>query len=90
MGTNSCGMFLAKSFAKSPNVEFALICYPKFLAKIIAENEKMMGKKPQDFADVRKTLNTCCYNYKQHYFLNFSLLNTFIRQVKIRKSCFGC
>jgi hypothetical protein len=63
MRTNSNGKFLTKSFAKSPNVEFTFICYHKFLAKIIAEIEKMMGKKPQGFADVRKTLNTCCYNY---------------------------
>lgn len=58
MGTNSRGMFLAKSFAKLPNVEIAYICDPdaKVLAKTIAEIEKMTGKKPQGFADVRKML----------------------------------
>jgi predicted dehydrogenase len=58
MGTNSRGMFLAKSFAKLPNVEIAYVCDPdaKVLAKTIAEIEKMTGKKPQGFADVRKML----------------------------------
>jgi hypothetical protein len=37
------------------------------LAKTVAEIEKMKGKKPQGFAYVRKMLNTCCYNYRQHY-----------------------
>jgi hypothetical protein len=63
MRTNSNGMFLAKSFAKSPNVEFAFICYPKVMAKTIPKIEKMTSKKPQGFADVRKTLITCCYDY---------------------------
>jgi hypothetical protein len=56
MGTNSRGMFLAKSFAKLPNVEIAYICDPdaNVLAKTIAEIDKMSGKRPQAFAGVRK------------------------------------
>jgi predicted dehydrogenase len=58
MGTNSRGMFLSKTFAKLPNVEVAYVCDPdaKVLAKTIAEIEKMTGKKPQGFSDIRKVL----------------------------------
>ena len=58
MGTNSRGMFLAKGFAKLPNVEVAYICDPDatVLAKTIDEIAKITGKKPVGFADIRKML----------------------------------
>ena len=58
MGTNSRGMFLAKGFAKLPNVEVAYVCDPDatVLAKTIEEIEKITGKKPVGFADIRKML----------------------------------
>ena len=58
MGTNSRGMFLAKGFAKLPNVEVAYVCDPDatVLAKTIDEIEKITGKKPVGFADIRKML----------------------------------
>ncbi|HET6538966.1 MAG TPA: Gfo/Idh/MocA family oxidoreductase, partial [Chryseolinea sp.] len=58
MGTNSRGMFLAKGFAKLPNVEVAYICDPDatVLAKTIDEIGKITGKKPVGFSDVRKML----------------------------------
>ncbi len=58
MGTNSRGLFLAKTFAGLPNVEIAYICDPDsiVLAKTISEIEKLTGKKPKGFADIRKLL----------------------------------
>ncbi len=58
MGVNSRGNFLAKTFAKLPNVEVAYLCDPdaNVLAKNIADIEKITGKKPQGFADIRKLL----------------------------------
>ncbi|MCF2446739.1 Gfo/Idh/MocA family oxidoreductase [Dyadobacter sp. CY345] len=58
MGTNSRGMFLAKTFASLPNVEIAYVCDPdaKVLEKTITEIEKITGKKPQGFSDIRKML----------------------------------
>ncbi len=58
MGANSRGAFLAKTFAKLPNVEVAYICDPdsKVLDKIIPEIEKLTGKRPQGIADIRKLL----------------------------------
>ncbi|MEO7766987.1 MAG: Gfo/Idh/MocA family oxidoreductase, partial [Ferruginibacter sp.] len=58
MGTNSRGMFLAKTFAGLPNVEIAYICDPDatVLAKTIAEIEKLTGKKPQGISDIRELL----------------------------------
>ncbi|TCD28361.1 Gfo/Idh/MocA family oxidoreductase [Pedobacter psychrodurus] len=58
MGVNSRGDFLAKNFAKLPNVEIAYICDPdaKVLARAIEAIAKLTGKKPQGFADVRKML----------------------------------
>ncbi len=58
MGTNSRGMFLAKAFAKLPNVDVAYICDPDatVLAKTIKEIESIRGKKPEGFADIRKML----------------------------------
>jgi len=51
MGTNSRGMFLAKGFAKLPNVEVAYICDPDatVLAKTIDEIAKITGKKQVGF-----------------------------------------
>ncbi len=58
MGTNSRGMFLAKSFAKLPNVEVAYICDvdSKVLERSIGEIEKITGKRPKGFSDIRKLL----------------------------------
>ncbi len=58
MGTNSRGLFLAKTFAKLPDVEVAYICDPdaNVLAKTIKEIEAITGKKPQGIADIRKLL----------------------------------
>ena len=58
MGTNSRGAFLTKTFAAIPNVEIGYICDPDatVLAKTIAQVEKMTGKKPQGFSDIRKML----------------------------------
>ena len=58
MGTNSRGLFLAKTFAKFSNVEIAYICDPdsKVLEYTISEIEKITGKKPQGFSDIRKLL----------------------------------
>src|SRR5688572_17197329 len=58
MGTNSRGMFLAKAFAKLPNVEVAYICDPDatVLSKTINEIGTLTGKKPTGFADIRKML----------------------------------
>jgi predicted dehydrogenase len=58
MGTNSRGMFLAKAFAKLPNVEVAYVCDPDatVLAKTISEIAALTGKKPVGFADIRKML----------------------------------
>src|SRR5688500_17648707 len=53
MGTHSRGVFLAKGFAKLPNVEVAYICDPDatVLAKTIIEIGTLTGKKPVGFAD---------------------------------------
>jgi predicted dehydrogenase len=58
MGTNSRGMSLSKSFSALPNVEVAYICDPdeQVLAKTVAEMEKITGKRPATFKDVRKLL----------------------------------
>ncbi len=58
MGTNSRGMFLSRTFAKIPGVEIAYICDPdsKVLDKTISEIEKITGKRPQAFTDIRKLL----------------------------------
>lgn len=58
MGTNSRGLFLAKSFARLPNVEIAYICDPDkdVLQKTIAEIEKITGKKPKGIDDIRRLL----------------------------------
>ncbi|CCH53431.1 Glycosyl hydrolase family 109 protein [Fibrisoma limi BUZ 3] len=58
MGTNSRGAFLAKTFAKLPNVEIGYVCDPDatVLARTISEIEKLTGKKPQGFSDIRRML----------------------------------
>lgn len=58
MGTNSRGLFLAKTFAKLPNVEVGYICDvdQKVVDKTVAEIEKLTGKKPQGVTDIRKLL----------------------------------
>lgn len=58
MGTNSRGLFLAKTFAGLQNVEIAYICDPDstVLEKTINEIEKLTGKRPKGFADIRKLL----------------------------------
>ncbi len=58
MGTNSRGMYLAKTFAGLSDVEVAYICDvdATVLQKTIAEIEKLTGKKPQGFTDLRKLL----------------------------------
>lgn len=58
MGTNSRGAFLAKSFAKLPNVEVAYICDPdaNVVEKTCSDIEKQTGKRPKGFADIRKLL----------------------------------
>lgn len=58
MGTNSRGLFLAKSFARIPDVEIGYICDPdaNVLAKTISEVAAITGKKPVGFADIRKML----------------------------------
>lgn len=58
VGTNSRGFFLAKMFAQMPNVEVGYVCDvdSKVLEKTVAEIEKLTGKKPKGFTDVRKML----------------------------------
>ncbi|WP_276481518.1 Gfo/Idh/MocA family protein [Paraflavitalea pollutisoli] len=58
MGTNSRGSFLAKTFAGLPNVEIAYICDPDatVLEKTIGDLEKLTGKRPRGFADIRQLL----------------------------------
>lgn len=58
MGTNSRGFFLATMFAKMPDVEVGYICDvdSKVLEKTVAEIEKLTGKKPKGFTDIRKML----------------------------------
>ncbi|MEZ0487469.1 Gfo/Idh/MocA family protein [Fibrella aquatica] len=58
MGSNSRGFFIAKLFAQLPNVEVGYVCDvdTNVVAKTSAEIEKMTGKKPKAFTDVRKML----------------------------------
>ncbi len=58
VGTNSRGFFLAKMFAQIPNVEIGYVCDvdSNVVDKTVAEIEKMTGKKPKGFKDVRKLL----------------------------------
>ncbi|ULQ56995.1 Gfo/Idh/MocA family oxidoreductase [Flavihumibacter rivuli] len=58
VGTNSRGFYLAKMLALLPNVEIGYVCDvdANVLAKTIAEIEKVSGKKPKGYNDVRKLL----------------------------------
>lgn len=58
VGANSRGAFLAQAFAKLPNVEVGYICDVDSMVveKNIAAVEKLTGKKPKGFTDVRKLL----------------------------------
>lgn len=58
MGTNSRGLFLAKSFAGLPNVEIGYVCDADAAVreKTMAELEKLTGKKPQGVTDLRTLL----------------------------------
>ncbi|KIC95708.1 Gfo/Idh/MocA family protein [Flavihumibacter solisilvae] len=58
VGTNSRGFYLARMFATIPNVEIGYVCDVDelVLAKTVAEIEKLTGKKPKAFKDVRKLL----------------------------------
>lgn len=58
MGSNSRGFFLAKMYAQLPNVEVGYVCDvdSKVVEKTSAEIEKMTGKRPKGFTDVRKML----------------------------------
>ncbi|GAB4112548.1 MAG: Gfo/Idh/MocA family oxidoreductase [Thermoflexibacter sp.] len=58
MGTNSRGFFVARMFAKLPNVEIGYICDvdSKVLEKTIADIEKVSGKRPKGYTDIRKML----------------------------------
>jgi predicted dehydrogenase len=58
VGTNSRGFYLARMMAKMPNVEVAYVCDvdEKVVEKTVADIEKVSGKKPKGFKDVRKLL----------------------------------
>lgn len=58
MGVNSRGEFLAKQLASFPEVEIAYICDvdSKVLDRVIPEVEKISGKRPERFTDIRKLL----------------------------------
>lgn len=58
MGINSRGHYLARMFAQLPDVEVGFICDVDEIAlnKTVAEIEKLTGKKPKSFKDVRLML----------------------------------
>ncbi len=58
MGSNSRGFFLAKMYAQLPNVEVGYVCDvdSKVVEKTSAEIEKITGKRPKGYTDVRKML----------------------------------
>src|SRR5688572_32422658 len=58
MGVNSRGHFLATMFSKLPDVEVAFLCDPdrNALNKTTEAVEKISGKKPEGFEDLRKLL----------------------------------
>ncbi len=58
VGANSRGAFLAQAFAKLPGVEVGYICDvdSTVTEKNIAAIEKLTGKRPAGFTDVRKLL----------------------------------
>lgn len=58
MGTNSRGLAVAKMFAKLPNVEVGYVCDvdSNVVERTITEIEKLSGKKPKGYTDIRKML----------------------------------
>ena len=56
MGVNSRGLYLATTFAKLKDVDVVYLCDPEqnALAKAVDAVEKITGKKPQTYADIRK------------------------------------
>ncbi len=58
MGSNSRGFFLAKMYSQLPNVEVGYVCDvdSKVVEKTSAEIEKITGKRPKGYTDVRKML----------------------------------
>src|SRR6195952_1112328 len=58
MGVNSRGEFLAKTLASFPDVEIAYICDvdSKVYDRVSGEIEKITGKRPKPFTDIRKLL----------------------------------
>ncbi len=58
VGTNSRGFFVARMFAKLPNVEVGFVCDvdSNVVEKTIADIEKTTGKKPKGYTDIRKML----------------------------------
>jgi predicted dehydrogenase len=56
MGVNSRGLYLALAFAKLKDVDVAYICDPEqnALNKAVEAVEKIAGRKPQAFVDIRK------------------------------------
>jgi Oxidoreductase family, NAD-binding Rossmann fold/Oxidoreductase family, C-terminal alpha/beta domain len=58
MGSNSRGFFLAKMYAQLPNVEVGYVCDvdSKVVEKTSAEIEKISGKRPKGYTDVRKMM----------------------------------
>ncbi len=58
VGTNSRGFYLARMFAQLPGVEVGFICDvdENVLNKTLSEIEKITGKKPKGYNDVRKLL----------------------------------
>jgi predicted dehydrogenase len=58
VGTNSRGLYLARMFSQLPGVEVGFICDvdEHVLNKTLVELEKLTGKRPKGFSDVRKLL----------------------------------
>ncbi|RYD93941.1 MAG: gfo/Idh/MocA family oxidoreductase, partial [Sphingobacteriales bacterium] len=58
MGVNSRGGFLAQKLAALKDVEIGYICDvdSKVLTRVIADIEKLTGKKPKGVTDIRKLL----------------------------------
>ena len=58
VGTNSRGHYLARLFAQLPDVEVGFICDvdANVLERTVADIEKLTGKRPKAYKDVRKLL----------------------------------
>jgi predicted dehydrogenase len=58
MGTNSRGLAVALMFAKLPNVEIGFVCDvdSNVVSRTISEIQKLTGKKPKGYTDIRKML----------------------------------